>query len=105
MVIGDAMNYPVSTSIQLRAVLRALRRNRGLTQEQAGKLLGVNQKRLAAIEKVPAVTSFDQISRLVTALGGRLAVEIAETSEETKRSAKARKSGAAKKPAPSTETW
>ena len=72
------MNYPVSTDIQLRAVLRALRQSRDLTQEQAGRLLGVSQKRIAAIEKSPATTGFRQISHLISALGGRLVVEAGE---------------------------
>jgi HTH-type transcriptional regulator/antitoxin HipB len=69
------MNYPVDTSPQLRAVLRGLRKSRGLSQAQTGLLLGVNQKRVARIERAPGVTSFDQIARLVAALGGRLVVE------------------------------
>jgi len=69
---------PVSTGIQLRAVLRALRQSRALTQEQAGRLLGVTQIRIAAIEKSPDVTGFGQISRLINALGGRLVVEVEE---------------------------
>ena len=62
------MNYPVNTSIQLRAVLRALRQLRKLNQAEVGQLLGVNQKRVARIENAPGLTSFDQIARLVTAL-------------------------------------
>ncbi len=69
------MNYPVSTSTQLSAVLRGLRQTRSLSQTQVGQLLGVNQKRIARIETVPGVTSFDQIARLVSALGGRLVIE------------------------------
>ena len=69
------MNYPVNTSIQLRAVLRALRQSRKLNQAEAGQLLGVNQKRVARIENAPGLTSFDQIARLVTALGGRVVIE------------------------------
>jgi HTH-type transcriptional regulator/antitoxin HipB len=69
------MNYPVDTPIQLRAVLRALRQSRRLTQTELGTLLGVSQKRIARIEAAPDVTSFDQISRLVSAMGGRLVVE------------------------------
>ena len=72
------MPYPVNTSIQLRAVLRALRQSRDLTQADVGQLLGVNQKRIARIENAPGVTSFDQIARLIAALGGRLVVETAE---------------------------
>ena len=69
------MNYSVATSLQLRSVLRALRRARALSQAQVGQPLGVNQKRIAAIESAPGVTGFDQIARLVAALGGRLVIE------------------------------
>lgn len=71
------MNYPVSTSSQLSAVLRGLRKTRALSQAQVGELLGVNQKRVARIENAPGVTSFDQIARLVSALGGRIVIEAA----------------------------
>ncbi|MEO6847787.1 MAG: helix-turn-helix domain-containing protein [Chthoniobacterales bacterium] len=67
--------YPVSTPIQLSTTLKALRRARGLTQAELGVLLGVSQKRIAWIEASPSKTSFDQISRLVSALGGRLNIE------------------------------
>ena len=73
------MNYPVSTSQQLRAVLIGMRKTRALSQAQVGQLLGVNQKRAARIESAPGVTSFDQIARLVAALGGRLVIEMRDT--------------------------
>lgn len=72
-------NYPVSTPIQLSQTLKALRHAAGLSQEAVGQLLGVNQKRLARIESAPERTSFEQISRLVTALGGRLEVSVASS--------------------------
>lgn len=72
------MHYPVTTPGQLRAVLAAMRRARKLTQAQLGERLGVSQKRIARIEGQPAVTSFDQIARMVSAMGGRLVVEEAE---------------------------
>jgi len=72
------MNYPVNTSLQLRAVLRALRQSRNLSQAEVGQLLGVNQKRVAHIENAPGVTSFDQISRLINVLGGRVLIETSE---------------------------
>jgi len=78
------MNYPVSTSPQLRAVLRGMRKSRVLSQAQVGQLLGVNQKRVARIENAPGVTSFDQISRLVAALGGRLVIEMRDMPSSTK---------------------
>lgn len=69
------MNYPVSTASQLKAVLRALRKDRQLSQADLGQRIGVNQKRVAKIEADPGVTSFDQIARIVSALGGRIVVQ------------------------------
>lgn len=80
-------NYPVSTPIQLSQTLKALRHACGLSQEEAGHLLGVNQKRLARIEAAPERTSFEQISRLVTALGGRLEVSVVTTTTGKKPAA------------------
>lgn len=77
------MNYPVSTALQLRAVLRGMRKARGLSQAQVGLLLGVNQKRAARIEGAPGLTAFDQIARLVAALGGRLVVEMRDPAPST----------------------
>ncbi len=77
------MNYPVNTSIQLRAVLRALRQLRKLNQAEAGRLLGVNQKRVARIENAPGLTSFDQIARLVNALGSRVVIEVPDAGPAT----------------------
>lgn len=69
------MDYPINTSAQLRAVLRGLRQARGLSQADTGARIGVNQKRIARIEAAPGVTSFDQIARVVSALGGRLVIQ------------------------------
>ena len=69
------MNYPIDTPAQLRAVLRALRQARGLSQEQAGTLLGVSQKRIARIEAAPGRASLDQVAKLVALLGGRLSIQ------------------------------
>jgi HTH-type transcriptional regulator / antitoxin HipB len=61
-----------------------MRKSKGLTQEKLGHLMGVSQKRMAAIEAKPERTSFDQISQLVSALGGRITVEIPNYVEEVK---------------------
>jgi HTH-type transcriptional regulator/antitoxin HipB len=68
------MNQSVATPSQLRAVLPALRRHRGLTQAQVGTLMGVSQKRIARIEGAPAKASFDQVARLLGLLGADLVV-------------------------------
>ncbi|MES3003136.1 MAG: helix-turn-helix transcriptional regulator [Pseudomonadota bacterium] len=67
--------YPVDTPQQLRTILRALRHSRQLTQVELGARLGVSQKRVARIEAAPELTSFDQIARMVSAMGARLIVE------------------------------
>jgi HTH-type transcriptional regulator/antitoxin HipB len=72
---SDGMNYPVDAPLQLRAVLKSLRKSRSLTQAQLGAKLGLSQKRVAGIENNPQVTSIDQISRIVSLLGARLVVE------------------------------
>ncbi|HSV53951.1 MAG TPA: helix-turn-helix transcriptional regulator [Burkholderiaceae bacterium] len=67
--------YPVDTPQQLRIILRTLRQSRGMTQAQLGQMMGVSQKRIARIEAAPEVTAFDQISRMVSAMGCRLVIE------------------------------
>jgi len=79
------MNYPVDAPLQLRAVLKNLRKSRGLTQAQLGAKLGLSQKRIAGIENNPQVTSIDQISRLVGLLGARLVVEEPDRDDKTQR--------------------
>lgn len=79
--------YPVTTPQQLRSVLRALRQSRQITQEELGRRLGVNQKRIARIEAAPEVTSFDQISRIVASLGYRLVIEEVTAASEPAKGA------------------
>ena len=67
--------FPVDTPQQLRIVLRSLRQTSVLTQTQLGERLGVSQKRIAQIEAAPEVTAFDQIARMVSAMGCRLVIE------------------------------
>jgi HTH-type transcriptional regulator/antitoxin HipB len=49
-----------------------LRRAKGLSQAQLGRILGVGQTRIARIEADPASVSVDQLLRLLAALGVRL---------------------------------
>lgn len=67
--------YLADSPQQLRTILRSLRQARGLTQEQLGQRIGVTQKRIARIEAAPEKTAYDQIARIVTALGGRLVID------------------------------
>jgi HTH-type transcriptional regulator / antitoxin HipB len=87
------MDFPINTSAQLRAVLRGLRKARGLSQADTGARIGVNQKRIARIEAAPGVTSFDQIARVVSALGGRLVIQDLTEKTDAKSGGKAKQKG------------
>ena len=63
------MDYPVVLPGQLSSHLRALRKSRGLTQQQLGALLGVGQTRVARIERDPASISVEQLMTVLGHLG------------------------------------
>ncbi|MDY0746444.1 helix-turn-helix domain-containing protein, partial [Paucibacter sp. R3-3] len=68
------MDYPIKFSAQFKEQLRSLRKARGLSQEELGILIGVNQRRIADIESNPGAVGFDQIMRLLSALGTELVI-------------------------------
>lgn len=68
------MHVSVSTPIQLQVVLRAMRTSRGLSQAALGRQVGVSQRRIAAIEAAPGRASVDQVSKIISILGGQLCV-------------------------------
>lgn len=61
--------FPLRFPDQLRQHLRALRKARGLTQAQLGALVGVGQARVAEIEANPGLVNFEQLMKLLSALG------------------------------------
>ena len=67
--------YSVDTPQPLRTILRSMRQASGLTQTQLGERIGVTQKSIARIEAAPEVTAFDQIARMVAAMGYRLMID------------------------------
>ena len=75
----DATAQPIRLSSQLRQHLRALREQRGLTQAQLGRLLGVKQARVAEIESNPGAVSVDQLIRVFGALGATMYLDQSNT--------------------------
>lgn len=74
------MDYAIRLADQLRAHLRALRKQRGLTQAQLGQRLGLGQARIAEIEAKPGLVSVDQLVQILSALGATLVLrELAES--------------------------
>jgi HTH-type transcriptional regulator/antitoxin HipB len=66
------MDYAIRLTDQLKAHLRGLRKQRGLTQAQLGQRLGLGQARIAEIEARPGLVSVDQLVQIVSALGATL---------------------------------
>jgi HTH-type transcriptional regulator/antitoxin HipB len=79
------MDYAIQLSNQLREHLRALRKERGLTQAALGRMLGVGQARIAEIENNPGVVSIDQLMRVLSALQTSLILrdEVAQSERHT----------------------
>ena len=89
----NRMNFPVHFSSQLREHLRALRKERGLTQAALGQLLGVGQARIAEIENNPGVISVDQLMKVLSALSVSMVLR-----DDDSDAASDRVSGGAKSP-------
>jgi HTH-type transcriptional regulator / antitoxin HipB len=68
------MDYPLGTVDQVRPLLQALRRQRGLTQTRLGAALGVTQARVVEIEADPGAVSLQQIMQVLAVLGAELVV-------------------------------
>ena len=66
------MDYPLSTTEQLRQQIRSLRKKRRLTQAQLGALIGVTQARVVEIEANPGTVSLQQIMLVLHALSAGL---------------------------------
>lgn len=88
--------FPVRFPDQLRQHLRALRKQRGLTQAQLGALVGVSQARIAEIEANPGLVNFEQLMKLLSVLGVSLTLQgaTAAPAAASGPSAKASRSGA-----------
>jgi HTH-type transcriptional regulator / antitoxin HipB len=65
----------LQTPAQLSAQLRSLRKARGLTQAQLGTLVGLDQTRIAKIERDPRLVSLGQLMQLLSALRVRVLLE------------------------------
>lgn len=62
-------DYHIQTPPQLSAHLRSLRKAAGLTQAELGVRLGIEQARVAKIERNPGSVSFEQLLAVLNALG------------------------------------
>lgn len=66
---------PLQTPAQLADHLRSFRKARGLTQAQLGRLVGIDQSRIARIENSPGRVSARTLLQLLTALHVRVLLQ------------------------------
>jgi transcriptional regulator with XRE-family HTH domain len=66
------MDFPLATVAQFTDHLRALRKARGMTQADLGRLIRVSQSRIADIERDPGSVSVTQMHQILSALGGQM---------------------------------
>jgi HTH-type transcriptional regulator/antitoxin HipB len=69
------MDYLLRSPTQLASHLRSLRNARQLTQAQLGTLVGLDQTRIAKIEKDPRRVSVGQLLKILSALGVQVALQ------------------------------
>lgn len=72
---------PLQTSAQLADHLRSFRKARGLTQAQLGRMIGIDQSRIARVERNPGRVSVNTLLQLLTALRVRVLLEQAAPSK------------------------
>jgi HTH-type transcriptional regulator / antitoxin HipB len=65
----------LQTPAQLSDHLRSFRKANGLTQAQLGKLAGINQARVAKIERDPRLVSVGQLFKLLAVLHVRVLLQ------------------------------
>ena len=68
------MDYVARTPAQLGPILRSVRAERRLTQQNAGAKVGLKQSTVSAIESNSAHTSVESLYKLLSALGLELVV-------------------------------
>jgi HTH-type transcriptional regulator/antitoxin HipB len=74
--------HTLQTAAQLATHLRSLRKSRELTQAQLGALVGLDQTRIAKIERNPGLVSVDQLLRILSALGVQIVLQPRASSSE-----------------------
>lgn len=62
------MDYEITTPSQLTHALRSARKARGLSQSDAGKLVGLLPKTISALENRPVSVTVDSFLKLLSAL-------------------------------------
>jgi HTH-type transcriptional regulator/antitoxin HipB len=68
------VKYLISTPGQLSQALRSVRKAHGLSQDGAGKLVGLLPKTISALENRPGSATIDSLLKLLSALDLELVI-------------------------------
>ncbi|WP_211443136.1 helix-turn-helix domain-containing protein [Collimonas humicola] len=68
------MDYPVRTPEQLSHILKGARRQKKLTQDAVGGLIGLKQEAVSVLENAPGGSSVARLLSVLSALGLELVV-------------------------------
>jgi len=68
------LKYLISTPDQLSQALRNVRKAHGLSQDGAGKLVGLLPKTISALENRPGTATIDSLLKLLSALDLELVI-------------------------------
>ena len=73
------MEYRIAITQQLGGLLRSLRKERQITQQQLGERLGMSQRMVAKLESYPEKASFERVFQALSALDVDLVLKERET--------------------------
>jgi len=76
------MEYKIAIAQQLSSLLKSLRKQAGLTQQDLGEKLGVSQRRVAAIEAKPESVRFERILHILSELNSDLVIRKRDSKAE-----------------------
>lgn len=77
---GTPPPHIVRTPRQLGPLLRALRKDAGLTQADVAGALGMTRQAVSELENRPEAASFERLMRLCAVLGAEIALHPRDTS-------------------------
>ena len=73
------MEYRIAIAQQLTSLVRSIRKERQITQEQLGERLGLSQRTVAQFEAHPEKASFERVLQALSALEIDLVLKERET--------------------------
>ncbi len=76
------MEYKIAIAQQLSSLLKNMRKQSGLTQQDLGERLGISQRRVAAIEEKPESVRFERILQILSELDADLVIRKRDSKAE-----------------------